>query len=255
MANGRDLRVLTVDQGNSSAKAVVWLGDNPVSSLRVFDVSIEALLPVISEGELDGCVYCNVGHSDAKFLETLRRLVDGNLIVLTPSTPLPIRVEYGSRRSLGADRVAAAAGAAALFPGEGALVVDAGTAVTVDVLDAAPAFLGGNIAPGMSLRFSSLHDFTSRLPLVDPDGPVPDFGSDTTTAIRAGVVGGMVAEIADAFGVARRDFGCARIVITGNDAPALLPHLLKRDLPVVHCPNLVGLGLLSVFRHNYDSQQ
>lgn len=242
-------RVLTIDRGNSSMKAVVWDEESVVCARRLFDVSVEALLPLLDEYAPEGCAFCSVGHADAKFLETLRRLLDGRMLVLTPSTPLPIGIRYASRDTLGADRVAAAAGAAALFPGEGALVVDAGTAVTLDVIDAGGVFAGGNIAPGMSLRFRSLHEFTDRLPLVSPEGDVPVFGYDTVTAIRAGVVGGMIAEIADAFGEARRNYGATRIVATGNDAAVLVGGLGERGLRVDSDPNLVGRGLLHIFRH------
>lgn len=247
-------RILTIDQGNSSAKAVVWHDGVVEDSARCFDMNIENLLPLLERGELDGCAYCSVGHKDAKFLETLRRLIEGDLLVLTPATPLPIEVRYASRATLGNDRVAAAAGAASLYPGEGALVVDAGTAVTIDVIDEKGCFHGGNIAPGLRLRLSSLHEATSQLPLVDPSGEVPGFGHDTVTAIRSGVVGGMVSEIADAFSRAASLYGCRRIVLAGNDGPILLPLLEQRALPAVMQPNLVGIGLLSVFRYNTSQQ-
>jgi len=253
MDENSGMRVLTIDQGNSSAKAVLWNGDVAERGLRMSDSSIEDLLPLLEVGEIDGCVYCSVGHTDAKFLETLRRLVDGRLLVLTPSTPLPIGVKYGSRATLGNDRVAAAAGAASLFPGEGALIVDAGTAVTLDVLTSGCDFIGGNIAPGMSLRFSALHEATDRLPLVDACGEIPDFGFDTVTAIRAGVVGGMVSEIVDAYSRACEKYRCRRLVLAGNDAEGIVPMLRERGLHPVFDPNLVGLGLISVFRHNLQA--
>ncbi len=246
----KSIRLLTIDQGNSSAKVGVWHGDSEVASERLASLSIESLLPLLEEHEADSCVYCSVGHTDAKFLETLRRMLDGRLLVLTPVTPLPIRVSYGSRATLGNDRVAAACGAVALYPGEGILVVDAGTAVTIDVVTPDGVFIGGNIAPGMRLRFSSLHEATSQLPLLDADGEICPFGHDTATAIRSGVVGGMVAEIADAYSQASRDHGCSRVLITGHDAPVLLPLLSGRELPVADEPSLVGMGLLSIFRHN-----
>jgi len=251
MASRREKRVVTIDQGNSSAKAVAWVNGQPNSSVRLFDISIEGLLPLFEEGEIDGCVYCSVGHPDAKFLESLRRMVDGQLLVLTHSTPLPIEVSYKSRDTLGNDRVAAAAGAACLYPQQGALVVDAGTAVTIDVLDDKGCFRGGNIAPGLSLRFSSLHDFTERLPLVEPAGDVDDFGVDTVSAIRCGVEGGMASEVAFAYARASESYGCHRIILTGNDGHVLWKILSDRGLPVELYPNLVGLGLLSVFRFNF----
>ena len=244
------MRILTIDQGNSSAKAVVWEGNEPVISARIFEMSIEELLPLLESGEIDGCAYCSVGHKDAKFMETLRRMLEGRLLVLTPSTPLPIGVRYASCSTLGNDRVAAAAGAALLFPGEGLLVADAGTALTLDVVDSEGCFRGGNISPGLRMRFTSLHEATDRLPEVTEEGDVPTFGYDTTTAIRAGVAMGMTAEIRYAFEAARRLYGCGRLLLTGNDAP-LLSELLKRDgIEGVADPNLVGLGLLSIFRYN-----
>lgn len=251
--NVMDRRIITVDQGNSSAKILVWQGAEVISSHRIFDLSIETLLPVLDSSGADSCVYCSVRYTDAKMLETLRRMLDGHLLVLTHSTPLPIGVRYGSRETLGNDRVAAAIGAAAIFPGEGCLVVDAGTAMTLDLVDPKDEFLGGNIAPGMNLRFTSLHEATGRLPLVNPEGEVPDFGFDTATAIRAGVIGGMVSEIADAFRHAEEEYGATRLVMTGNDIPQLLPLVEKRGLPVSFIPDLVGHGLMSVFYYNLIS--
>ena len=146
--------VMTIDQGNSSAKLDVWKGLEPVRMLRLEELSVEMLLPLLGDDCFDGCVYCSVGHTDAKFLETLRRLMDWRMIVLTSSTPLPISIGYAGRETLGGDRVAAAAGAALLYSGECVLVVDSGTAVTIDLLDSHGCFVGGNISPGWPCVFA-----------------------------------------------------------------------------------------------------
>lgn len=243
-------RILTIDQGNSSSKAQIWIDGVAEASVRMESSSIEELLPLLATGEIEGCAFCSVCHNDAKFLETLRRLVDGRLIVLTPSVPLPMEVNYGSCESLGSDRVAAVAGAWALFAGDAPLVVDAGTAVTIDATDSAGNFMGGNIAPGMSLRFRSLHEATQRLPLTDPSGPVAEFGFDTASAIRSGVVGGMVSEIVDAFHMAARKYGCRKVVLAGTDGAVLAPLLSDRGICVAYYPSLVGRGLLEIYRYN-----
>lgn len=243
-------RILTIDQGNSSAKAVVWEGCVPVASLKTKNPSIEDFLPLMEGGEIDGCAYCSVRHTDAKFLETLRRLVDGNLLVLTPSVALPMEVVYGTRATLGADRVAAVAGARELFPGEALLVVDSGTALTVDVTDREGNFLGGNISPGMQMRFKSLHDLTDNLPLVDDEGEMCVFGNDTATAIRCGVVGGIVSEISFCYESARTLYGCSRIVIAGKDDRRICTLLRERGYEVTADQNLVGRGLLAIYRYN-----
>lgn len=252
MKSASEKRIVTIDQGNSSLKAVLWSGSEAEDSVRLPQASVEGLLPLFEKGEVDGCIYCSVGHTDAKFLETLRRLVDGRLLVLTHSTPLPIEVCYGTRDTLGNDRVAAAVGASALNPWQGALVVDAGTALTVDVVDGRGRFRGGNISPGLALRFESLHRFTDRLPLVAP-GPVDGmFGTDTSSAIRCGVEGGMASEIAAAYAVASEAYGCSRLILTGHDAATIRAVLAARGLkPEVH-PNLVGHGLLFIYRYNFN---
>lgn len=245
-----NLHLLTIDQGNTSAKAVVWQGNKAVSHRRIFDISVESLVPLLENGEVESCAYCSVGHKDAKLLESLRRMLEGSLLVLTSSTPLPIGVEYGSRATLGNDRVAAAAGAVSLFPDEPLLVVDAGTALTIDIVSRKGVFLGGNIAPGLRLRFSSLHEATSALPEVTSEGDIPEFGHDTASAIRSGVVNGIVAEIADSLGRARAMIGESRVVLTGSDAVVLLPLLEQRGIKAAYLPDLVGLGLVSIFRYN-----
>ena len=83
--NFSKMKILTIDQGNSSVKAVVWLNGEPLEFLRIPLLSIEDLLPLLERHEIEGCAFCSVAHKDAKFLETLRRLVDGNLVVLPPS--------------------------------------------------------------------------------------------------------------------------------------------------------------------------
>ncbi len=250
MENGQSSRILTIDQGNSSAKVVVWENDEPMASLKSRDLAIEELLPLMENGEIDGCAYCSVRHTDAKFLETLRRLVDGNLLVLTPSVALPMKVNYGTRSTLGADRVAAVAGARKLFLGEALLVVDSGTALTLDVMDAEGDFMGGNISPGMQMRFRSLHELTDNLPLVDDSGEVPPFGVDTVTAIRSGVVCGMASEIIGCYEYARKSYGCSRLVMAGKDDRKLCQLLREKGIDVTADPNLVGRGLLAIYKYN-----
>lgn len=242
--------VLTIDQGNSSSKAVVWQGEDAVEAIRLATLGIEELLPVMEGRDFDGCAFCSVAHNDAKFLETLRRMLDGRLVVMTPSLPLPIKVTYGSRATLGSDRVAAAVGAVSLFPGEALLVVDAGTAMTLDYVSDRKEFMGGNISPGMKMRFDSLHDATSRLPQIHAEGPLPEYGEDTATAIRCGVVHGLVSEIAGTFSKARLLCGASRVVLTGSDARIILPLLEREEIPVVAEPNLVGRGLLHIYDYN-----
>lgn len=242
--------VLTIDQGNTKTKLSVVADGKILRTLTSAAPSLEAAVVLLADFEICGAIYCSVAGLDARFIESLRHLIHAPVEVLTHSTPLPIRICYDTPGTLGLDRVAASVAAAGLCRGEAVMVVDAGTAMTIDIVDRDGRFRGGNIAPGLSLRFQSLHDFTGQLPLVASDGPVPEFGSDTHTAIRAGVVRGAACEITGAFRNAAGLFDVARLVISGGDAPILLP-LLENDIKniiVVH--DIVSLGLDLIFRYN-----
>lgn len=169
---------------------------------------------------------------------------------------LPLEVRYAAPEKLGPDRLAAAVGASALFPGESLLVADSGTALTLDVVAGSGVFVGGNISPGLELRLRSLHEHTSKLPLVSVDGDAEAFfGRDTRSAIAAGCRMGLAYETAGAFRVAEREFGCHRVVATGGDASRLASDLRKafgEDWPVCVVPELVAMGLKTAYDLNHD---
>jgi type III pantothenate kinase len=150
---------------------------------------------------------------------------------------------------VGADRLYAAAGAAELL-GVSALVVDAGTALTVDALRIAGgsrAFLGGAIAPGPDLLAHALHSGTARLPRIEPRPGAHALGTVTEEALAAGVgVGfrGAAAALVEEVG-REAGLGAAPVVLTGGAREfLLLPRpFTARVLEVV--PELVHRGLLA----------
>lgn len=238
--------ILTIDIGNTALKAAVYEGERLVQSVVSGVVSPEVPDALMTCNTFDGIAYCCVGDDSAGVGESLRGY-GLPFLKLDAGTPLPIEVDYDSRGSLGVDRVAAAVGVAS--PGEAVLVADAGTAVTIDLV-ADGHFRGGNISPGLNLRFRSLNAFTSRLPLVGPEGELPVWGHDTTTAIRAGVVRGLVAELRAAFEAAAAGHDALRMTLTGGDAEILAPLLSQAGVPVSVDLQAVGRGLVRIFEYN-----
>jgi len=116
-------------------------------------------------------------------------------IVLDENTPMPITIQYKTPQTLGRDRIASAVGAYTKHPDRNLLVIDSGTAITYDLIQAGGIYSGGNISPGMTIRFKALNNYTKRLPMLDENGDIPELGYDTESAIRAGVVNGIVKEI------------------------------------------------------------
>lgn len=246
-----DVAILTVDAGNSRTKMSLFSREGQLLWTAA-STDFQALLDSVpADHTVAGVAFCSVGSElPSSFMDRLSAIAPGHMLILSHETPLPITVDYGTPLSLGLDRVAAAAGAASLFPGEALLVVDAGTAVTIDVVDRGATFRGGNISPGADLRFRALHNYTAALPRVYADGPLPRFGSDTESAIRSGVVNGLVAEIDASFRDAVSLFGASKLVLSGGDATliASLTAVPQSCCSVV--TDLVGLGLVSVLNFN-----
>ena len=108
---------------------------------------------------------------------------------------LPVDISYDTPKTLGKDRVAAVVAANYLKPNKNVLVIDAGTAITYDVIESSGIFIGGNISPGMTTRFRALNQFTKRLPMVTEREDIPILGTSTETAILGGVVNGIIYEM------------------------------------------------------------
>ena len=135
------------------------------------------------------------------------------------ATTLPIGNRYRTPETLGMDRICAAVAAQARVPGSPVLVVNAGTAITYEYVDAAGDYIGGGISLGMRSRFRALHEFTAALPLLDEQGSLQLVGDDTATSIRSGVVNGLIAEIEGIVAQYQALAGPAlKVFLTGGDA-------------------------------------
>ena len=168
-------------------------------------------------------------------------------VVVSASCPLPFRLAYRTPATLGADRLAAAAAAWALAGGAAPVVaLDAGTAITLDVVSAEPAYLGGAILPGPDLLRRALARDTGQLPDVPWAAPPSPVGATTTEAIQSGltnlVAGGverLLRRTADALGAE------PAVVVTGGWGPWLAgqlglarvePHLVLDGVRLLTAP-------------------
>lgn len=133
-------------------------------------------------------------------------------------TALPIINDYASPKTLGTDRIVGVIGARALKPDGPILLIDAGTALTFELLDARNHYLGGSISPGIRMRFRSLHELTARLPLIAPTDDAPLVGNTTESCIQTGVMRGILAEVSGLIQEYRSHFGeDLSVFLTGGD--------------------------------------
>ncbi len=168
-------------------------------------------------------------------------------IELDENTPLPIENGYQTKASLGKDRIAAAVGAFDLYPATNVLVIDAGTAITYDLVNEHGQYLGGNISPGLEMRFAALHHFTGRLPKVQPGTFHKLFGTTTEEAIRAGVQHGIIFEVDKTIDSFNDFYSNLKVIITGGNAD-FFDNKLKNSF-FVHF-NLVAIGLNRILEYN-----
>lgn len=166
---------------------------------------------------------------------------------LTHTTPLPFVNGYSTPETLGKDRLAGVGGAHALYPGQACLVIDVGTCIKYDYIDANGVYHGGNIAPGIQMRIDAMHHFTSKLPTVPKEWPQTKLGISTVTALQHGALTGAALETKGFIEYFAKHFGKMHVLITGGDSGFLLPHL--EGLGIISQPDIVLTGLHHILKH------
>ncbi|MBX9678653.1 MAG: type III pantothenate kinase [Gemmataceae bacterium] len=155
---------------------------------------------------------------------------------------VPIEVAVDFPEKVGIDRLLNAAAAQSRRPaGKVAFLVDAGSAVTVDVLDEAGRFRGGAIMPGLRLMADTLHRMTAMLPLVGVTERFDPPGRSTIPAMQAGIFHAVLGGIESLLRSTRTLFGDEGILLFGGgDAAILAPHLSS---PTVIWPEMTLEGI------------
>lgn len=234
---------LYADIGNTLMKASVS-DDNGQNLIYHGPAGSGCLEKVLADVEIEGGMWCSVRNVE----DELVALFDSfGMKKLTQETPIPINNRYKTPHTLGMDRLAAAVGAWSIKKGFNLLVVDAGTAVTIDMVTEEGDYIGGNIAPGIELRFKALHEHTGSLPLVGREGPTPLFGGNTEEAIRSGVISGLGYELQGYVSSMELKYSPLFVFLTGGDANCFE---MKAKCGTFVVPNLVLSGLECIYRYN-----
>ncbi|NJB86975.1 type III pantothenate kinase [Lewinella marina] len=237
---GTPNRRLIVDVGNSGLKAACFEGDEllpPVARLPAGDWgAIDAMATNLGVNYI---IYSTVANVPSERWTDKWKQQGRQVYALDRSKPLPFASDYRTPETLGQDRIAAVAGTLGTCT-TARLVVDAGSCVTYDLVDATDRYRGGNISPGVNMRLRAMHEQTARLPLVSPGKPEGAVGRSTGEALQHGGLLGVVYEAEGLYHRLLADHGDLQLVLTGGDAPLLLPYF---SVPCVHSPNLVLRGL------------
>jgi type III pantothenate kinase len=206
---------LIIDVGNTLTKLAIFDKDVLIELFYDKDRSWDSLAQVSNKYRIERIIVATVIDLSLEVREQIQRCAP--VLWLDKDTKLPVVNLYKTPETLGYDRIAAVVAAGDIFPGKDILVIDAGTAITYEFIDAAGRYHGGNISPGMRMRFEALHQYTGRLPLVSPEGEMPPIGESTETAIRCGVVKGMEYEITGYITNFRNNHPGLLVFLTGGD--------------------------------------
>jgi type III pantothenate kinase len=238
---------LIFDIGNTCTKVAIFDGRKKMVSFRTRQFSWDKMQKICSEYEhsIDKAIVSTV-RDTPEFIIDLATLGIPFVHILSHNSKLPFRNEYETPETLGPDRIAAVAGAFHLFPGKKVLIIDAGSAVTYEFLSG-KTYRGGNISPGLSMRFKALHRFTGKLPLAATTDKISSPGKNTIEAITAGVINGLIYEINEYIRTFRKNHAGLKVILTGGDSGYLKE---KINHHVTYMPDIVIDGLNYILEYN-----
>lgn len=230
---------MIIDQGNSSSKVSVFEGDDIIFSQRYEKLNISDLEEIKKAQGWESAILSSVVGEDAILNEWIKSN-SNEFVQLDHTTPLPIGNLYKTPNTLGKDRIAVCVGANYLQPNQNLLVIDAGTAITYDIVNAENNYVGGNISLGLDMRFKALNTFTKKLPIISKEEEVPLTGRETKEAILSGVTNGLTYEIDGFIDAYKAIYPKLLVFLTGGNAKYFEKRIKNRTFVV---QNLLSIGL------------
>jgi type III pantothenate kinase len=236
---------LCADIGNTRVKIGLFQDKKLLEQAVWTDWTIDHLINFGKQAEVQKVIFSSVAQPDPELMRQLKNHF--KVMELTTETPLPFENRYTTPHTQGKDRLAAVAGAQALFPGENCCVIDCGTCIKYELLLATGIYLGGNIAPGAHMRLMAMHHFTARLPEVPMEMPGDIWGDSTKTAMQNGALRGAALEMEGFIRLFEQQYTPLRVVMTGGDAAFFQPFLTFTKESTVPELTLHGLNNILIF--------
>ena len=256
--------LLAVDVGNTNETFALFDGERLAADWRVTshrertadEVAVELRelfdLRGLEFGIVTGVVISSVvPNLNPALLEASRRYLHCEPVMVGPGVKTSVRVRAENPREVGADRIANALAAFTKYGGP-VVVIDFGTAVTYDAINAEGDYLGGAIAPGVEISLDALVSQTAMLRRVEPVAPDSVIGRNTVTSIQSGLVWGFVAQVEGMVARMVKELGgSAYVVATGGQAALVagLTHVIEKTDPL-----LTVEGLRLIYLQNADGR-
>ena len=234
------------DEGNTRTK-VAWFDSGKLVESRILKNVDGELDMLLAEYPVNRSIVSSV-VGDTLFKQ-LKAKAKFPVFELNHDLRLPYKIDYSTPETLGLDRIALAAAAAALHSGKNCLVIDAGTCITYDLVTDKSVYMGGAISPGLQMRFKALNHFTAKLPVVSKDDYSDLIGNSTAGSIASGVVNGIKEEVRGTIQRYEDRFPQLITIITGGDA-GLFDALLKNS--IFASPEFLLQGLNNILDYHAE---
>lgn len=243
---------LVFDIGNTYTKLAVFEQDELIRAEQHEQVETKLLDELLHTHSIKRVIVSTVKTTNEQWQGILNEKVQ--VTYFNTGMAAGITNHYKTPHTLGLDRLAGVIGAHYLFPQKNNLVIDGGTCIKYDYVDAGGNYFGGSISPGLNMRYKALNHYTAALPVVDEDaGFSATYGHDTQTAIRSGVQNGVKYELDGFIESYRKNDKELNIILSGGDS-IFFDTLLKNSIfaPYVkNEPYLVLKGLnAAIQKHN-----
>jgi type III pantothenate kinase len=222
-----------------------------IRSIASKEVGVSAIDELLTAWSWDKVVLASVVPKNVPDLIESQKGKD--IVQVSTEIELGIDVDFPNPSSIGADRLAnASAVAERAKDQQPIIVVDFGTAVTFDIVDKRPAYVGGIIAPGLDAMSNYLHSRTALLPLIDLKRPEFPIGKSTEQAMLSGAFYGYRGLVKEIIGQIEEQLQRkAKVIATGGYA-----ELISNELPEIHSvePSLTMDGLHKIARLNFSNE-
>ena len=236
---------LIVDEGNTLCKIAVMEKNEVLCEITAPTFELAKVAELKEQFTLDKAVVASTRGSAKQICDKLRSEI-AKVLHFSSQTEVPIKIEYSSRQTLGADRIAMAVGVVCEMGIDDALIVDMGSAITYDIVENG-VFKGGNISLGVAMRFRALHEFTASLPLCEATEPNGVFGKSTQEAIEQGVMQGILFEIEGYVAQLSAKNDKKSIIFCGGDAESFVNRIKN----AIFAPRkLMFTGLNHILEYN-----
>lgn len=242
---------LIIDIGNTRAKVALFSCGKLIESYIVEPLTKEYIDELLQRHPgVNQAIVSSTRDNIDEVVAMLDDIVDYVVGFKPGLTPVPIGNDYHTPLTLGADRLAAAVGGVVLYPESDLLIIDLGTAITVDYVEGG-SFKGGNISPGVTTRFRALADYTAKLPLCSPTYDVLEYGRTTQEAIEQGVMRGVEQEIQGYIDGFSKKNVKKSIILTGGEAKYFVKRI--KNTIFADCEP-VFFGLNAILEYNAEKQ-